>query len=340
MNPIEENVTQTQSSNLSELRHLNSELRNLIKLFAHSSSMKFSRSLSRSAPLLTLLAAPVVVSVLGGCIFIKTPEPMPTPTPVPTPHGVQFDPKEGSPKGTPLNNQAGGTANPALPDSFRAALIVSGQELVLQSLKTLPAAGNKPAQVVLGAADTLNPVRLAGIITPTGSQTGAQETISVIQTWIAGQDLDVDIDPVFPTDTDNKRRVQIFFTARDEPYKGQRMSLNRMLVRSGYAVVDLYSPTSFDQNQWLYDETFARQNTLGLWKTDTFRQLQQRVKLPSKGTGAKSSVNVQTNVAPALVAPGAPGAPGSPGSPATTPNSSPAMPSSPAPAASPVSSGG
>ena len=160
--------------------------------------MKFSRSLSRRAPLLTLLAAPALVSVLGGCVFIKTPTPMPTPTPVPTPYGVQFDPTEGSPKGASLNNQAGGTVNPILPDFFRAALIVSGQELVLQPVKTLPAVGAKAPQMILGAADTLNPVRLAGIIVPTGNQTGAGETISVIQTWIAGQDLDVDIDPVFP----------------------------------------------------------------------------------------------------------------------------------------------
>ena len=285
--------------------------------------MKFSRSLSRRAPLLTLLAAPALVSVLGGCVFIKTPTPMPTPTPVPTPYGVQFDPTEGSPKGASLNNQAGGTVNPILPDFFRAALIVSGQELVLQPVKTLPAVGTKAPQMILGAADTLNPVRLAGIIVPTGNQTGAGETISVIQTWIAGQDLDVDIDPVFPTDTDNKRRVQIFFKARQEPYAGQRMSLNRMLVRSGYAIVDMYSPTSFDQNQWLYDETFARQNTLGLWKTDTFRQLQQRVKLPAKAKNSTANVGVQNNVAPALVAPGAPGSPASPGLP-----NSPGAPSS------------
>lgn len=293
--------------------------------------MKLSRSLSRSAPLLAFLVAPALVSVLGGCVFIKQPTPFPTPTPVPTPHGVQFDPKEGSPPGTALNNQAGGTANIALPDSFRVALIVSGQELVLQSVKTLPAVGNKPAQVILGAADTLNPVRLAGIIVPTGNATGAQETIAVIQTWIAGQDLDVDIDPVFPTDTDNKRRVQVFFKARDEPYKDQRMSLNRMLVRSGYAIVDLYSPTSFDQNQWLYDETFARQNNLGLWKTDTFRQLQQRVKLPSTGSGSKSSVNVQTNVAPApaLVAPGAPGSTTTTTTTTANPAASPAAPATP-----------
>lgn len=288
--------------------------------------MKSPHLFSRCAPLLALGMVPV----LGGCIFIKQPEPMPTPTPVatPSPDIAQFDPAEGSPEGTALNKQEGGEANPALPDSFRAALIVSGQELVLQSVKSLPKADGTP-QVILGAADALNPVRLAGIVVPTGSQTGAQKTIGVIQKWIAGQDLDVDIDPVFPTDTDNKRRVHIFFKARDAPFTGQRMSLNRMLVYSGYAVVDLYSPTSFDQSQWLYDETHARQNNLGLWKTDTFRRLQQRVKLPSKGTGAKANVSVTTNVAPALALPAAPGQPATTTTTTTTDPAAAGMPSSP-----------
>ena len=268
--------------------------------------MKSFRFLSRFAPLLAFAVAPL----LGGCIFIHAPTAKPIPTTVPTPFGVQFDPSEGTPKGTALNNQAGATVNLALPDSFRVALIASGQELVLQSVKKIAQPSGTP-QIVLGPADTLNPVRLAGILVPTGNATGAGEAVGVLQTWLSGQDLDVDIDPVFPTDTDNKRRVQVYFTARTAPYTGQRMSLNRMMVRSGYAIVDLNSPTSFDQSQWLYDETFARENELGLWKTDTFRRLQQRVKLPSSGTGAKSSVGLQLPKpgdapASALVVPGAP----------------------------------
>ena len=291
------------------------------------------------SPRLTLLVVPALAFPLGGCIFIKAPEPMEQPTPVPTPFGVQFDPTEGSPEGTALNNKEGATANPALPDSFRVSLIASGQELVLQSVKKIPSTTGGEPQVILGASDTLNPVRLAGILVPTGTQTGAGETIAVLQTWIAGQDLDVDIDPVFPTDTDNKRRVQVFFKARNEPYAGQRMSLNRMLVRSGYAIVDLHSPTSFDQKQWLFDETFARENDLGLWKTNTFRILQQRVKMPSTGAGAKSNVTVQTNVVPALAPPAAPGEPGAPGTTTTTtttevaPEAATGSPLSPAPPA-------
>ena len=232
-----------------------------------------------------LLAAPLAVPVLGGCIFIKAPEPLPTPTPVPTPFGVQFNPADGAPVGTALND----ANNPKLPKSFRTALVVSGQEVVLQPINLDPTTKNP----ILGTADSLNPVRLAGIVAPTGSQTGTAESIATLQNWTAGQDLDVQIDPVFPTDTDNRRRVAIFFKGRPGPYKDQVLSLNRMMVRSGYAIVDLYSPTSFDQKQWLLDETYARENNLGLWKTDTFRILQQRVKLPSRGTGAQAKVGLQ-----------------------------------------------
>ena len=275
---------------------------------------------------LALSALALLVPALGGCYFVPKPTPMPTPTPAPTPFGVQFDPKEGSPPGTPLNR----AGDPILPDAFRVAQIVSGQEVVLQSVKN-QAKPDGTKGVILGAADPLNPVRLAGIVTPSGTQTGATQASATAASWTAGQDLDVEIDPVYPTDTDNKRRVQIFFKGRSGATKDQRLSLNRMMVRSGFAVVDLYSPTSLDQQQWLYDETYAREHNLGLWKTDVFRQLQQRVKLPSKGTGAQSKVTVQLpkpGDAPANTTPGA-----TPdGSPGATPDGSP----NPAPATTPA----
>ena len=275
-----------------------------------------------------LSALAVTVPLLGGCAFVPEPAPAPTPTPAPTPSGVQFDPSEGSTRGAKLN-----ALNSAkLPDAFRIAQVVSGQEVVLQPIDTAPGAvpltvsspvttpaptavsrapipktGAVPAAKtgiapiaaptlapgqVLGLADPLNPVRLAGIVVPTGTQTGAAESAATLNSYTIGQNLDVDLDPVFPTDTDNKRRVQIFYKERAGKYQGQLFSLNRMMVRSGFAVVDLYSPTSFDQQQWLYDETFAREHDLGLWKTNTFRVLQQRVKLRSQGTGAKSTVRL------------------------------------------------
>ncbi len=265
-----------------------------------------------------LLLAPLAVPVLGGCIFIKQPEPLAVPPLPKPPTGVQFDPADGAPKGTALNDPS----KPALPSAFRTALVVSGQEVVLQTVQTKTGPDGKK-QVILGVGDTLNPVRVAGIVVPTGTQTGAAEAAATLNNWTAGQDLDVQIDPVYPTDTDNKRRVAIFFHGRTEATKGTLFSLNRMMVRSGYALVDLYSPTSFDQKQWLLDETYARENNLGLWKTDTFRVLQQRVKLPSRATGAQSKVGLEQ---PLIGAPaGAPvtGAPtdGSANSAATSPAS-------------------
>ena len=246
-----------------------------------------------------LLLAPLAAPVLGGCVLIPTPEPLAVPPLPKPPTGVQFNAADGAPKGTALNDPA----NVALPSAFRTALVVSGQEVVLQTVQNVTKPdGSK--EVALGVADTLNPVRLAGIVVPTGTQTGAAEAAAKLNSWTAGQDLDVQIDPVFPTDTDNKRRVAIFFKGRDGKTKGQTLSLNRMMVRLGYAIVDLYSPTSFDQKQWLLDETFARENNLNLWQTNTFRVLQQRVKLPSRGTGANANVGLEL---PAIGAPaGAP----------------------------------
>jgi hypothetical protein len=71
---------------------------------------------------------------------------------------------------------------------------------------------------------------------------------------------------------------------------GTALSINRMLIRSGWAVVDLYSPTSFDQQAWLLDESYARKRRLGLWRYGV--ALQQRVPEVSTGTGALSTIPV------------------------------------------------
>ena len=296
--------------------------------------------MSRLAAL--LLLAPLAAPVLGGCVFIKKPDPLPVPPDPPKPTGIQFDAAEGAPKGVALNNPT----DPKLPKAFRTAVIVSGQELVLQPVLNVPDATPAPAvqpaapqpgtqpganatpapaatpAIALGVADTLNPVRLAGIVVPTGNQTGAAEAAATVQNWTVGQDLDVQIDPVFPTDTDNKRRVAIFYKGRDGKFQGQTLSLNRMMVRSGFAVVDLYSPTSFDQKQWLLDETYARETGAGLWKTETFRNLQQRVKLaPRTGPGGQANITVeQGKVGAPATTPATPGAPATTTTTATTTN--------------------
>jgi endonuclease YncB( thermonuclease family) len=61
------------------------------------------------------------------------------------------------------------------------------------------------------------------------------------------------------------RRVQIFFDGGSGDSKTS-LDLNRMMIRSGYAVVDEHEPTIFDTKGWLNDEEYARQTRLGLWK--------------------------------------------------------------------------
>ena len=238
-----------------------------------------------------LTGAPLVlVPFAGGCVFLKAPEPAPTPTPAPTPKPPYFDAAAGQSRGTALNK----LADPVLPDAFRISATTTGDTLLIQSLDTVKT-GTPPKDVVtLGAPDT---VKLAGIVAPTVDP-GLQGARSAISSWTAGQNLDVDLDAKFPTDLDGNRIVHVFFKGRDLDSKGkpgrfagQTLSLNRMLVRSGWAVVDLYSPTSFDTSQWLYDEAYARRNKLGFWRYG--QAIQQRVPVKIKtGTGARSTVTI------------------------------------------------
>lgn len=111
--------------------------------------------------------------------------------------------------------------------------------------------------------------------------------------YIASQALDVYEDPKYPIDSENRRLVQVFFksvNATKAVPAGTLLSLGRMLIRSGWAVVDLYSPTAFDQQSWLLDESYARGRKLGLWRYGV--ALQQRLPEISTGTGALSSIPV------------------------------------------------
>jgi len=107
------------------------------------------------------------------------------------------------------------------------------------------------------------------------------------------QSLDVYEDPKYPIDSQNRRLVEVFFKsgkATKTVPAGTLLSLNRMLIRAGWAVVDLYSPTSFDQQAWLLDESYARKLKVGLWKYGA--TLQQRPPVESTGTGALSNIAI------------------------------------------------
>lgn len=233
-----------------------------------------------------LTAAPLLlVPFAGGCsLILNKPEPLPTPTPVPAPTPPYFDPAAGQSRGTALNK----AGDPVLPDAFRIAGATTGDTVAIQSVDTVKT-GTPPRDVItLGPPDI---VRLAGIVAPT-TEPGLQGARNAITNWTAGQNLDVDVDAKYPFDLDGRRMVHIFFKGRKGPYEGQQLSLNRMLVRSGWAVVDLYSPTSFDTSEWLSDEAYARRHKLGFWRYG--QAPQQRVAVRTTGTGAKSRVIVRT----------------------------------------------
>ncbi len=240
----------------------------------------------KSSRLFALLTAAPLLAVpfAGGCGFLKAPEPLPIPTPVPAPTPPYFDPSAGQPKGTALNS----AGDPVLPDAFRIAGATTGDTVAIQSVDTVKT-GTPPRDVItLGPPDT---VRLAGIVAPSTGP-GLQGAKNAITNWTAGQNLDVHGDSKYPLDLDGRRLVHIFFKGRKGPYEGQQLSLNRMLVRSGWAVVDLYSPTSFDTTEWLSDEAYARRHKLGFWRYG--QAPQQRVPVRGTGTGGRSRVIVQT----------------------------------------------
>lgn len=194
------------------------------------------------------------LSATPGCNLVNPPQLEATPTPVPTPKPDLFDPADGLTTLLPLNDN-----NPATPltDKFRVVGIVSGEQLQLQALSG--AAG----KYVGGTADTY---RLAGVLTPAQGQPGYAEVVRFIaeRTLGAGKEVDVEQDPRFPQDLNAQRLVQVFYTQATGEHKGDRMLLNRMMVRLGFAVVDINAPTSIDVRTWLNDEEFARKKRLGL----------------------------------------------------------------------------
>lgn len=239
---------------------------------------------------LLLVAAPLLIPVAGGCVFLKAPEPDPTPTPPPIPKAPFFEPTAGQLRGPGISTPLNKAGDPVLPDAFRIAGATSGDRVTIQSVDTVQA-GTPPKPVLtLGAPD---PVRLGGIVAPT-TEPALSLAKKTISDWTAGRDLEVDIDARYPTDLNGVRIVHVFYKGRKGPYEGQTLSLNRMLVRSGNAVVDLYSPTAFDTSQWLLDEAYAKRHKLGFWAFGT--AIQQRIPVPvaqSKGTGARSKVSIQ-----------------------------------------------
>jgi endonuclease YncB( thermonuclease family) len=299
-----------------------------------------SRAVS-CAPLrrLSLIACGAAAVSLSGCGAFTELELAPVPTPVPTPSPDLFDPAAGVTALTKLNDSD--PSNPQLPDKFRVVRVDTGELLALQTLSTVG------GRSIPGTTDTY---RLAGILTPAPGRPGFQETVSRIQRWTLGQDVDVEQDSKFPIDLNSRRMVQVFFTGREGTTKGQRLLLNRMLIRLGLAVVDINAPTSIDVKAWLNDEAFARKKGLGLWGKGITLGARIPLEAPSaraqRVVGPNGAVSVpvtrpsssttSTTSTATTATTASPGAPSSPPADAAPPANAPP----PAPGASPGASPG
>lgn len=216
---------------------------------------------------------------LAGCdsvlqTVMPSPTPLPTPTAVPTPKPDVFDPADGI---TPLQKLNDGDPTKAeQPDKFRVARVDTGDLIWIQTVTTIQSGKPPKPTPVYGKPDI---ARLAGIFVPAAGQPGWGDTVKTVQNWTLGQQVDVEQDPKYPVDLNSRRMTQVFFNGRTPKTQGTRFNLNRMLVRSGYAVVDLNAPTSIDVKPWLNDEQYARNHRLGLWAKGII--LNERIPLPA-----------------------------------------------------------
>ena len=242
-----------------------------------------------------LCAAVSMSTLLAGCGILKAPEPDPIlKEPKPPKPGV-FVPTDFNTPGIELNK----AGDAALPEYFEVTRIDSGEILWPRSVD-IKKVGNPPKdQTTYGAPDVM---RLAGIVVPQPGQPGAQESINTLRRWTFGRKLTIQQDGKYPVDLQNRRRAQIFFPGGKSGT--EQLNLNRMMVRSGFAVVDVFAPTTFDTKGWLNDEEYARTNRLGLWKLGII--LNQRQPPPVKTTTTvtvKANANVTTATATATPTP-------------------------------------
>lgn len=207
--------------------------------------------------MLSVSAVAGAAFLISGCNLISPPDPEPEPQPVSMPKPGAFNASDYTNHGVELNS----SSDKNLPTYFDAESVDAADLLRVRSIHEITV--NNQPQASVGSSET---VRIAGIVTPQQGQPGWHEAVQTIQNWTLGQKLTIEQDPKYPLDSQRRRRVQVFFTGRDGgELAGQTLNLNRMLVRSGYAVVDLTQPTIFDTKGWLNDEQYARERHLGLW---------------------------------------------------------------------------
>lgn len=254
---------------------------------------------------------PIVLGLAGCDTILPPPKLEPIPKKEVLPKAEVFAPADYVIKGT------------RLPSDFRVVSAPSGQLLTVQAVLK----GKKGDQetVSFGTTETM---RLAGIVTQTEGKPGYAQTIQTINNWTLNKiDIQIEYDPRVPWDSEGRRMVQVYFKPTSGPYMGQELNLNRMLVRSGYAVVDLNQATSVDLAGWLNDEVYARDHRtlddrpdpLGLWKMGVILGDRPAPSYKATSKPAKSTAPTAVAGAPGLPAGGptgpggAPGLPGGPG---------------------------
>ncbi len=211
--------------------------------------------------------------IFGGCAFVnKVPEVEPTPTPVPDipihpdvykPAPITDDTTikhltDGDPKDSGGKN--------LIPDFYQLVGADGGDKLTLQAYRIPLTAAGKEGVPYIVPLDKPVRVKLGGILCPLRDERGWGEARSVTQNWLGGRRLQVDEDKKYPIGIDGRNIVQIRIKSEVKTKAAdgtvtkteEERPFNQLLVRAGYAFVDLITPTSFDYKTWIVDEEYAR----------------------------------------------------------------------------------
>lgn len=200
----------------------------------------------------------------GGCAFIKAPETDPAPTKVPDVpvHPDKYKPAVVTDPLTikPLTDDLTAVPN-LIPDYYQLVTAETGDKLILQAYRLTP-----QGQPYIAPLDKPVKVKLGGIVSPARNEPGWAEATATTQRWLGGRRLKVDEDKKFPLDLDGRNIVQIVIKSEvNSKAPGGAVTkteetrpFNQVLVRAGYAFVDLITPTSFDYKAWVVDEEYAR----------------------------------------------------------------------------------
>ena len=260
----------------------------------------------------------VLSTCVGGCGFLQAPPPAAVPTAPELPKPDFFNPADYNTKGVELNNKAG---SDKLPNYFEVVGFDEPDVLQVRGVKKIKV-GQAPNERDQLSYTTPIRVRLAGIYTARASSPNSEErryspmAMQDVRNWTLGRELSIEQDSKFPVDLQNLPRVQVFFPGG----KGgtENLNLNRFMVRSGTAVVDILEPTIFDTKGWLNDEQYAREHKKGLWQYIVMQSRQQPYlkfkTIVSNATtpAAPASTPSATGLPAAPAGPGMPAMPGAP----------------------------